>query len=107
MFKKCKKGEKVEVEVQIGDEQTTYSIQRSLKIAEDSESDLAVLEKNISSKDWDPMPNPRNIINRLLPEEVSNFFLFDGEHITNIFASKYGESIQEGINKVSQIGQIT
>lgn len=102
-FKKCKKGEKVEVEIQISDdEETVYSIQRSLRIGNDN-SELAVLIKDITSEDWEPMPNPRNIISRLLPEEVSNFFLFDGEHITNIFASRYGESIQEGINRVSQI----
>jgi len=100
--KKCKKGEKVEVEVQLGDDEVTYSIQRSLGVGRE-DSDLGVVEKDITAKNWDPMPNPRNIVNRLLPEAVSNFFLFDGEHITNIFASKYGENIQEGINKVSQI----
>ncbi|MBF0522223.1 MAG: AAA family ATPase [Candidatus Omnitrophica bacterium] len=102
--KECKPGDIVEVEIEIGskDEIATWIFQRILHVGTKG-SILNVFEKRGMTAEPRILPNPNEHVGRYLPKEVRNFFLFDGEQIANIFVSKYGDSIKEGINRVAQV----
>ena len=71
--KGAKKGEDVEVEIEIESDMTSYIVQRRMKIGAHT-SELTVFEKDITSNMPEVQENPNNIINRYLPKEIRNFF---------------------------------
>ncbi|MBL7131343.1 MAG: AAA family ATPase [Candidatus Omnitrophica bacterium] len=99
----CKNKEEVSVEIEVGrpEEISTYVFRRTQLVGEEK-SRLNVFERK-GNKDPDIVSNPNSYVISYLPKEVSSFFLFDGEHITNIFKSKYNANIQDGINRVAQV----
>jgi len=99
----CKHKDEVSVEIEVGmpNEISTFVFQRKQLFGEEK-SRLNVFEKK-GNKNPEILSNPYTFVPNYLPQEVSSFFLFDGEHITNIFKSKYSSNIQDGINRVAQV----
>lgn len=50
-----------------------------------------------------PQNNPELTIDRLLPFDLSNLFIFDGEVIKNLFDGDYSEHLKNQVYKVSNI----
>lgn len=61
-----------------------------------------VLNRNTGG--WDEKPDVEFdlAVARLLPQELSSFFFFDGEHLSSFFR-KTEENVKDGIEKVSQL----
>ncbi|MDD5129601.1 MAG: AAA family ATPase [Candidatus Omnitrophica bacterium] len=99
----CKNNDEILVEIEVGmlDQISTFVFQRKLSVGS-SGSRFNVFERK-NNVNPNILTNPNSYVNSYLPKEVSNFFLFDGEHITNIFKSKYSTNIQDGINRVAQV----
>lgn len=99
----CKNKDEVSVEIEVGmpDVISTFVFQRKLLVGEEK-SRLNVFKKE-GNKNPEILSNPNTFVPNYLPKEISSFFLFDGEHITNIFKSKYSANMQDGINRVAQV----
>lgn len=46
---------------------------------------------------------PANIIKRLLPEKINEYFFFDGERLDDYFKEESGDKIKEAVFKISQL----
>ncbi len=57
----------------------------------------------IKDHDLIPQENPEITIEQLLPFELSNLFIFDGEVIKNLFDGDYSEKLKNQVYKVSNI----
>lgn len=90
---------KVEVIIEVTDEDKTISFQRS-KI-ETQEEKFNVMIKH--GEDWKIAGNPTVLVNSFLPESVSKFFLFDGEAVQNLYKGDYSKSLKDGIWRVSNV----
>jgi DNA sulfur modification protein DndD len=99
----CKNKDEVSVEIEVGmPEGISTVIFRRTQLVGEEKSRLNVFERK-GNKNPEIVSNPNSYVISYLPKEVSSFFLFDGEHITNIFRSKYNANIQDGINRVAQV----
>lgn len=47
--------------------------------------------------------NPSYVIQKLIPENIKEYFFFDGERLNEYFKEKSGENIKEAVSKISQI----
>jgi len=54
-------------------------------------------------KDMEPISSPAFMINRMLPEGVRNFFIFDGEKLDEFFREENAEKVKQAISDVSQL----
>ncbi|VVB99055.1 Chromosome partition protein Smc [uncultured archaeon] len=54
-------------------------------------------------KDMEPISSPGFMINRILPEGVRNFFIFDGEKLDEFFREENAEKVKQAISDVSQL----
>ncbi len=66
-----------------------------------NQSNFSVFE--IKDHDLIPQENPEITIEQLLPFELSNLFIFDGEVIKNLFDGDYSEKLKNQVYKVSNI----
>ena len=66
-----------------------------------NQSNFSVFE--IKEHDLIPQDNPEITIEQLLPFELSNLFIFDGEVIKNLFDGDYSENLKNQVYKVSNI----
>jgi DNA sulfur modification protein DndD len=55
-------------------------------------------------KDMQPVSDPRFVVQRLIPEAIEEYFLFDGEHLDRYFKETSGQQIQDAVFKISQLG---
>lgn len=55
-------------------------------------------------KDMQPVSDPRFVVQRLIPESIEEYFLFDGEHLDRYFKETSGQQIQDAVFKISQLG---
>jgi len=54
-------------------------------------------------KDMKEVKDPEFIIQKLIPEKIEEYFLFDGERLDEYFKEKSGVKIAEAVFKISQI----
>ena len=66
-----------------------------------NQSNFSVFE--IKEHDLIPQENPEITIEQLLPFDLSNLFIFDGEVIKNLFDGDYSEKLKNQVYKVSNI----
>src|SRR5438093_6208076 len=55
-------------------------------------------------KDMSPVPDPQFVAQKLIPEEIENYFLFDGERLDNYFQETSGQQIHDAVFNISQLG---
>jgi len=105
----------VEVEVQLSHEDRKYRIKRTLYILKSPEGEIKVLSRG-NQKDGSQLEiwaqigknvgyfrDPSRIIRKLIPEDIYQYFLFDGERLNDYFRAEAGEKIKEAIFKISQL----
>ena len=105
----------VEVEVQFSREDTQYRVKRTAlfkkgadgaPIAQNTgyESDGSKLEvwANLG-KDVGYFRDPSLIIQRLIPEDIYEYFFFDGEKLDQYFKEEAAQRIKEAVFKISQL----
>ena len=54
-------------------------------------------------RDMEPIGSPAFMINRMLPEGIRNFFIFDGEKLDDFFREENAEKVKSAISDVSQL----
>ena len=52
-------------------------------------------------KDMQPVSDPRFVVQRVIPESIEEYFLFDGEHLDRYFKETSGQQIQDAVFKIS------
>jgi len=63
---------------------------------------LQVMYLQKGKRDWYQSPNPKFMVNRILPKDVRNFFFLDGEQLRQFF-SNTKQNVENAILDVSQI----
>ena len=98
----------VSIEVQIDD--SIFTFRRSVAVnmfgetKDNSKFDAFELKSNdLNSIHLD---EPEIYVNRLLPNNIRRFFLFDGEGIDSLFSENYAPKLKENILKVTDIDLI-
>ncbi|MDG7044845.1 MAG: AAA family ATPase [Nitrososphaerota archaeon] len=101
------------VSVTLGDLKPQYVVTRSLVASKDTSGEVKYTELPENPKvmyleghDWKDHPQPNYLINKLLPEEISGFFLFDGERLDDFFREENAEGVRTALINVSQINLI-
>lgn len=101
------------VRVTLGGLKPQYVIIRSLVASKDISGQVTYTELPENPKvmyleghDWKIHPQPNYLINKLLPEEISGFFLFDGERLDDFFREENTEGVRAALINVSQINLI-
>jgi len=67
----------------------------------DDQSTLEMMRK--IGRDMKEVEDPEFIIQKLIPEQIEEYFLFDGERLDEYFKEKSGIRIAEAVFKISQI----
>lgn len=118
--KNLKPGDKLQVcvEVQFGESDggkiivtrsLDYKLEPGGKVAKipdyrarsDDQSTLEMMRK--IGRDMKEVKDPEFIIQKLIPEQIEEYFLFDGERLDEYFKEKSGIKIAEAVFKISQI----
>lgn len=95
--------EEVGVEIEIEMEDRVFLFKRTWRETWD-DSKFVVMIKD--KEDWTEVNDPTLIRNSFLPETISQFFLFDGEAVQNLYKGDYSENLKEGIERVSDVALI-
>jgi len=72
-----------------------------LRSISDDHSTLEMMRQ--IGKDMKEVKDPEFIIQKLIPEKIEEYFLFDGERLDEYFKEKSGVKIAEAVFKISQI----
>lgn len=91
--------DEVKVSIEVNINNRLFLFQRTQR--ETQQAKFIVMSKQ--GQDWVEFPNPTVIVNNFLPESISQFFLFDGEAVQNLYKGSYSENLKEGIWKVSDV----
>lgn len=91
--------EEVKVSIEVNIDNVLYLFRRTQR--ETQGSVFKVMRKQ--GENWVEFPNPTVIVNNFLPQSVSQFFLFDGEAVQNLYKGSYAENLKEGVWKVSDV----
>jgi len=67
----------------------------------DDQSTLQMMRK--IGRDMKDVKDPEFIIQKLIPEQIEEYFLFDGERLDGYFKEKSGVKIADAVFKISQI----
>ncbi len=108
----------VEVEIQMIDEEgRKHNVIRSINYRKDSDGQESIVP-DPSSKEKDgsifmyfreengqskKLPEPRFFLEQIMPEDIKEYFFFDGEQLNQYFKESSGEKIKEAVFNVSQI----
>lgn len=101
--------EGVRVEIGLGTAQVEYMISRAAQIYKTMDGGFNVVADTDPSVlylirgDWKESDQPNFAVKALLPREISQFFLFDGEQLNRFFQKDSAERVKKGIVDVSQI----
>jgi DNA sulfur modification protein DndD len=113
-LEELEKGETLDmaVRIRLGDERPEYYIQRFLRAHKRSDNEIVYTPMGwkvmylSEGRDWKEHSMPNILINKLLPEAVSGFFLFDGERLDDFFKTENREGVKQALIDVSQINLI-
>jgi len=111
-LKELKPGESCDVEVQVQFKEKSGQkilITRTLEIIKTSTSNFqkigpALMMMRQLGKDWIQVTEPQDIINRLIPKDLEEYFFFDGERLDRYFREETGETISKAVFRISQLG---
>jgi DNA sulfur modification protein DndD len=98
-----------QVKVELGESEPRYIFERQFttyKIANGSyndDIDELQLRRRVGSQ-YKIIENPNNTLNQILPPRVKDYFLFDGEALTEFFEAGYKQRVENAIVDVSHIG---
>ncbi len=96
------------VEVHLGEENPDYIFRREFETFKvpnshnDQTYDLE-LSRRVGNQ-YEIVTDPQTTLNQLLPSEVRDYFIFDGEALTEFFEGGYKDRVRNGIIDVSHIG---
>jgi DNA sulfur modification protein DndD len=91
--------DEVKVSIEIKSDDDKYLFTRTIRETQDSQFSVMLYKKG----DWIPLDNPNVVVNNFLPEEVSKFFLFDGEAVQNLYKGNYSSNLKDGVLRVSEV----
>lgn len=96
------------VEVRFGRDRPEYRFKRAFTTVKkgenqfsDASDDLTLQRKE--GTDWDIKDDPIAHLNQILPVDVRDYYLFDGERLDTFFEEDYSENVKKGIVDVSHI----
>ena len=97
------------VRLVIGQDEPRYRLTREFETYKTAPSDcvdeVGDLElKQKIGRDWKREDTPTMIVNDILPPQISEYFLFDGERLNSFLEEDTVEEVRQGILDVSQIG---
>ena len=70
----------------------------------ESESDGTIFEIcKFDGHDWETSNDPIFTLNKLIPQEILEYFFFDGEQLNYYFKDKSGEKIKDAVFQISQL----
>jgi len=117
-----KVGDTTEIEVEIqfvtNDENKKYKIKRTAKVRKtqngkfeqindpyfSNQPDGSKLEMFLQEgRDMGYISDPIRAIQRIFPEQIHEYFFFDGERLDDYFSKEAGESIKEAVFRISQL----
>lgn len=99
----------VKVEIGLGREEVEYVISRCATAYRRLDGDYSIVPDAdpsvlfLARGNWKESGQPNVAVKSLLPENISPFFFFDGEHLDRFFQSDSAERVKRGIVDVSQI----
>lgn len=96
------------IEVHLGEDNPDYIFRREFETFKvpnghnDQTYDLE-LSRRVENQ-YEIVTEPQTTLNQLLPAEVRDYFIFDGEALTEFFEGGYKDRVKSGIIDVSHIG---
>jgi DNA sulfur modification protein DndD len=96
------------VELTLGTDSPEYIFKREFNTVKlpggEYSSTLGDLElKQKMGRDWKTVEQPNTRLNQILPANVHEYFLFDGERLDEFFGKGYQERVRKGLLDVSHI----
>lgn len=96
------------VEVRFGRKSPEYRFRREFTTVKKGDNEFADASGDLTLQrkegaDWVIKDNPNAHLNQILPVEVRDYYLFDGERLDTFFEEEYAEKVKKGIIDVSHI----
>jgi len=104
------------IEIKLGKDEPEYAFRRGFTTVyngdsegerDDAEYNSTIgnlrLRQRFGKSDWEPNPNPANILREILPTHVHEYFLFDGEQLDEFFEPGYTDHVRAAVLDVSHI----
>lgn len=96
------------VEVRFGRENPEYRFKREFTTVKNGENEFgdasgALTLQQKEGTNWEIKDDPNATLNQILPVDVRDYFLFDGERLDTFFEEEYAEKVEKGIVDVSHI----
>lgn len=96
------------IEVKLGEETPDYIFRRkfeTFKVPNGHNDQTGELElERRAGNEYEIASDPQTTLNQLLPAGVRDYFMFDGEALTEFFEGGYKDRVRDGIIDVSHIG---
>lgn len=96
------------IEVHLGDETPSYIFRREFETfivpnGHNDQTEELQLQRRVGNQ-YEISDEPQTTLNQILPAGVRDYFIFDGEALTEFFEADYKDRVQDGIIDVSHIG---
>lgn len=96
------------VKIELGDSDPEYVFERQFttyKVGSSYNDDVGELQlQRRTGNQYTIVENPNRTLTRILPSRVKDYFLFDGEALTDFFSDGYKRRVEDAIVDVSHIG---
>lgn len=96
------------VKIELGDGRPEYIFEREFttyKVGKSYNDDVGDLQlQRRSGNQYTIVENPNRTLTQILPSRVKDYFLFDGEALTEFFDTGYKKRVEDAIVDVSHIG---
>jgi DNA sulfur modification protein DndD len=96
------------VKIELGDSHPEYIFERSFttyKVGSSYNDDTGELQlQRRAGNQYTIVENPNRTLTQILPSRVKDYFLFDGEALSDFFATGYKSRVEDAIIDVSHIG---
>lgn len=73
-------------------------------LTSDSEDGSKLMAMRLIRKEWTKVTDPFYVVRRIIPENLEEYFFFDGEKLDQYFRETSGEKIRDAVLRISQIG---
>lgn len=96
------------VEVRFGHDRPEYRFKREFTTVKKGDNEFSDAHEDLTlqkwdGKNWDVKDEPKTHLNQILPVDVRDYYLFDGERLDTFFEEDYAEKVEKGIVDVSHI----
>ncbi len=96
------------IEVCFGKTHREYIFRREFSTTKNDEGEYydSLENKTLQQQqgsNWSLVENPNTILNQIIPGDIHEYFIFDGEDLDELFKRNYQEKIKKGVIDVSQI----